>query len=73
MKRGIPPTIMLALNISQAARSISGLRTEHIRQAILEGKLIARQFGNRRLIAIGGEGGLQNWLESFPKAKTKRG
>lgn len=68
MRRNIVPTVVLVLNISQAARALC-LRTEHIRQFILEGRLICRQFGNRRMIAIGGEGGLQNLIESFPLAK----
>lgn len=52
MRRNVTPVCYLALNVSQAARSLN-LRSEHIRQALLEGKLIARQFGNRRMIAIG--------------------
>ena len=70
MPRSNTPTVKLCLTTSQAALSLN-LRPEHIRQATLEGKIIARQFGARRLIAIGGEGGLQQWLESWPIAVTK--
>jgi excisionase family DNA binding protein len=74
MRRNVTPTILLALNISQAARAFgTGLRSEHIRQLILEGKIVARMVGNRRLIAVAD---LQRWFESLPiapvKPKTKR-
>jgi hypothetical protein len=76
-KRTAPlPVILLALNVSQASRAFgTGLRTEHIRQLILEGKLTARAFHGRKLISVAD---LQRWFESLPiapvlKPKTKRG
>lgn len=67
MKRNVTPTVYLALNISQSARAF-GLRSEHIRQELLQGRLVARMVGARKLIAISD---LQEWFKTFPRAVTK--
>jgi hypothetical protein len=70
MRRSVLPTVLLALNISQAARAFgTGLRTEHIRQLLLEGKLTARTFHGRKLISVAD---LQAWFESLPIAPVSK-
>jgi hypothetical protein len=71
------PVIRLALTISEASRAIGCTDGQVIRDAILNGDLVARTVGgkHRRMILIGGAGGLQHWLERQPIApsrKTKR-
>ena len=73
MKRGIPPTVRLCLCISEASRAI-GVRDSFIRSLILQGELVARTIGgrHRKMILVGGPGGLQEWLERQPIAPVKR-
>ena len=73
MKRGITPVVRLCLCISEAARSI-GVRDSRIRDLILQGEIIARTVGgaNRKMILIGGPGGLQDYLERQPVAPASQ-
>jgi hypothetical protein len=64
------PEIILALTASSAARAL-GIRAERIQAALDQGLLVARQCGARKLIPVFGEGGIQEWFESWPVAKRR--
>lgn len=75
MKRNITPVVRLCLNISEASRAIS-VPDAFIRDLILRGEIVARTVGgaHRKMILVGGPGGLQEYLERQPvsKPRTKR-
>jgi hypothetical protein len=62
----VRPEITLALSLSATARAL-GIRLERVQQAILEGKLIVRTCGRKQRIAVFGEGGIQEWFQSWPR------
>ncbi len=62
------PTIMLILNVSQAARALN-MRPEAIREFILMGKLDCRTHKGKLLIPVSS---LEALIQSFPKATLKR-
>ena len=66
-----PAFIKLALSPRQASLAL-GIRVERINEAVREGKLIVRVIGIKHLIAIGGKGGLQEFLESQPIYEPKK-
>jgi hypothetical protein len=71
MPRRTTPTVLLALNPAEAARAF-GLLVRRVYAAIDSGELIVRQLGTQRRIAVFGDGGLQQWFESWPQAATKK-
>lgn len=71
MPRRTMPTVILALSPTEAARAF-GIQTWRVRDAINAGVLIVREIGPHRRIAIAGDGGLQNWIETWPQAVTKK-
>lgn len=58
----------LALSPAATARAC-GLHGRVVAEGILTGALIVRQIGAKRRILVGGEGGIDQWLRSFPIAK----
>lgn len=66
------PIVYLALSPAAVATAI-GVRPEVVKDAIAEGKLIVRRIGVKRRIAVFGDGGVQQWFESWPQVfKPKR-
>jgi hypothetical protein len=65
-----PPKIILALSPNQIAESLS-ISRRVVAKAASDGTLVVRCSGTKRRVAIFGEGGIQNWVESWPVA-TKR-
>ena len=65
-----PPKIVLALTASGASRAMS-LPTRIINEAIDDGALVLRRVGCRRLIPVFGEGGLQEWFQTFPRVQRR--
>jgi hypothetical protein len=65
------PQIFLALSPAAVATAL-GIRADEVAAAINSGKLIVRQMGIKRRIAVFGEGGVQEWFESWPRIKSKK-
>jgi hypothetical protein len=65
-----PVEIMLALSPQDTARSL-GIRAEKVRDAIRDRKLIVRKLGMKRRIAVFGDGGIQQWFQSWPEVTQK--
>lgn len=65
------PQVYLALSPAAVATALD-IRADEVASAIAEGKLIVRQIGIKRRIAVFGEGGVQEWFESWKQIKPKR-
>jgi hypothetical protein len=70
MPRKAYPSVILALSPAQTA-AVLGIRSDRVTAAIKSGELIVRMCGPKRRIAIGGPGGIQHWLESWPVAPER--
>jgi hypothetical protein len=64
------PIVFLALSPAAVATSLC-IQPREVYAAIAEGKLIVRQRGVKRRIGVFGPGGVQEWFESWPQAKTR--
>lgn len=64
------PTVTLALSIAGTATAL-GIREARVAEAVNAGHLIARMCGVQKRIAVFGAGGIQEWVETWPRAKRK--
>jgi hypothetical protein len=65
------PKILLALAPNQIAEGLQ-ISRRHVAKAIADGSLTVRCIGTKRRVAVFGEGGIQNWVESWPVATTRK-
>jgi hypothetical protein len=71
-RRTTPTSIeaILALSPAATARAL-GVRTERVKEAIRDRKLIVRKLGMKHRIAVFGKGGIQEWFESWPEVTPR--
>lgn len=59
------PTLALALSISMTARALS-VPDRYVHEALDDGRLVLRAIGNMKRIPVGGPGGIEEFIASWP-------